>query len=198
MAHPLSSSTHSSLLRTQPDPEYVRVASGRGLSGGSTERSFSHEEEALKPTGPDHVAIGNHVQRPAGRATALFKIWWTEILSIAFSLGCIATNAGVLAAFDGRPYRSWRIAQADITPNAIISILATFTRASFLLTIGETIGQLKWLFFQARPQRVSDLQIFDDASRGPLGSLRLLWRINLHVCQHPALFQPACTFHSTC
>lgn len=110
-----------------------------------------------------------------------FKLWWKELLSIAFSLLCLAANVAVLASLDQKPYSSWRIARVDATPNTIISILATFTKASLLLPVAEIVVQLKWLYFQARVQRVSDLQIFDDASRGPLGSIRLLWRVNLQV-----------------
>ena len=124
-------------------------------------------------------------EQPEHRRTASKKnvlwLWWQELLSIGFSVLCLAANVGVLVYLDQKPYSSWRIARVNITPNTIISIIATFAKASLMLPIAESIVQLKWLHFQARMQRVSDLQVFDDASRGPLGSMRLLWRVNLRV-----------------
>ncbi|KAK4951493.1 hypothetical protein LTR10_010469 [Elasticomyces elasticus] len=52
-------------------------------------------------------------------------------------------------------------------------------RSSLLLYVTQGIAQLKWPYFQRRTHRLSDLQIFDDASRGPLGSLYLLWSVNI-------------------
>lgn len=58
-----------------------------------------------------------------------------------------------------------------------MSILATASKASLLLTIGTSIGQLKWIWFQQGPKRpLYNLQSFDDASRGPLGSLKILFQ----------------------
>lgn len=100
---------------------------------------------------------------------------------MVFSLTCLVANIGFLLYLDERQYQSWRIVNIDITPNAIISVLATLNKASLLLPVAEMLVQLKWLWFQARERRVFDLQVFDDASRGPLGSLRFLRDINLRV-----------------
>jgi hypothetical protein len=47
--------------------------------------------------------------------------------------------------------------------------------------VAEGISQLKWTYFQQRPQRLYDMQIFDDASRGPLGSMTMLWNMNIRA-----------------
>lgn len=70
---------------------------------------------------------------------------------------------------------------SDINPNTLISILATLNRSSLLLYVTQGIAQSKWPYFQRKEHRLSDLQAFDDASRGPLGSLCLLWSINIKV-----------------
>lgn len=123
-------------------------------------------------------AAGSKRRKPKKR---WYKTWWFEILAALFSLSCIAANTGFLLYLDQRPYQSWRIAKVNVTPNAIISILATANKASLLLTVAQMLVQLKWLYFQGRGRRLFDLQVFDDASQGPLGSLRLLWDINLRV-----------------
>ncbi|KAL8768246.1 MAG: hypothetical protein Q9209_005476 [Squamulea sp. 1 TL-2023] len=61
-----------------------------------------------------------------------------------------------------------------IAPNAVVSFLATLANSSFLLATTETIGQLKWLHYHGNSHRLSDIDLFDQASRGPLGALKLL------------------------
>ena len=127
----------------------------------------SREETHEKPA---HQKIVEHHRQDLPKKNVL-NLWWMELLSIIFSLMCLATNVGVLRAINNKEYKSWKIARVNITPNTIVSIIATLTKASLLLTVAEVIAQLKWLCFQARAQRISDLQVFDDACRGPLGRL---------------------------
>ena len=61
-----------------------------------------------------------------------------------------------------------------ITPNAVVSFIATLAKSSFLLVTTETIGQLKWLHYHRTSHQLSDIKTFDEASRGPLGSAQLL------------------------
>ena len=138
------------------------------LSGGGGRHGRSPSQELEK------------LDRTYRRRNSL-RLWWKEILSIICSVSCLAANAGWLATVDGEPYESWHVAGINITPNAMISIFTTIAKASLLLPVAEAMVQLKWLYFQARVQRVSDLQVFDDASRGPMGSLVLLWKVNMRV-----------------
>ncbi|KAK5688815.1 hypothetical protein LTS10_000793 [Elasticomyces elasticus] len=110
---------------------------------------------------------------------SLFRLWWAELLAATFSLACLAVQAGLLRALDGKPLGTWRLLRSDISPNTLISILATLNRSSLLLYVTQGIAQLKWPYFQRQIHRLSDLQLFDDASRGPLGSLYLLWSVNI-------------------
>lgn len=173
-----SSSPSTALLEPAIDNERISVVSSAKENRPSSIQPVREEKQAALAA-VHRQNLGYDRRRPQNKTS--IRLWWTELLSIIFSLSCLAANVGVLAALDDQPYKSWRIAQVDVTPNAIISTIATFTKASLLLTVAEVIVQLKWLYFQARMQRISDLQVFDDASRGPLGSIRLLWRINLHV-----------------
>jgi hypothetical protein len=48
------------------------------------------------------------------------------------------------------------------------------------MAIAAAIGQCRWLRFAGkRPKKLRELQVFDDASRGPLGSLMLLYHTRL-------------------
>jgi len=62
-----------------------------------------------------------------------------------------------------------------VSLNTIVSRLSTFAKGCILLLLSRSIGQLKWICFRSRRQRLSDLRTFDSASRGALGSAELLW-----------------------
>jgi chorismate mutase len=44
-----------------------------------------------------------------------------------------------------------------------------------MLSTAACLSQLKWTHFQSKPRKLKDLETFDDASRGPWGSIRLLF-----------------------
>ena len=44
-----------------------------------------------------------------------------------------------------------------------------------LVAVNESISQLKWLWFR-EPRMLQDIQVFDDASRGPTGAVKLMFR----------------------
>ena len=44
-----------------------------------------------------------------------------------------------------------------------------------MLSTAACLSQLKWTHFESKPRKLRDLETFDDASRGPWGSLRLLF-----------------------
>lgn len=44
-----------------------------------------------------------------------------------------------------------------------------------MFSVAEIIGFSKWFYFKTEPRCLRELEVFDSASRGPLGSLNLLW-----------------------
>ncbi|KAJ5116552.1 hypothetical protein N7456_000900 [Penicillium angulare] len=63
-----------------------------------------------------------------------------------------------------------------ITLNAIVSILATASKSSLMFVVGECIAQLRWVSFRESRQSLSYIQLYDSASRGPWGSLIILFK----------------------
>ena len=110
-----------------------------------------------------------------------YRIWWLEIATLVLSLVCLAANVGILLALDGRKLQDWKLANVEVTPNTLVSILATISKSALLLPIAEGISQLKWPYFQRGAHRVLDFEIFEDAARGPLGSMVLVWTMHLRV-----------------
>jgi hypothetical protein len=90
---------------------------------------------------------------------------------MAFSMACFTAMCGLLIAYNGRqvpnlPY--------GLTFNAVVSILTTAANSALLCVVAASLGQLKWSWFQSQQRKLADVQIFDDASRGPLGAAALL------------------------
>jgi hypothetical protein len=98
--------------------------------------------------------------------------WWLlEIIAGMLSIVCLVAIIAILAHFNGKPLTDWH---SRITPNAMISVLATISRASVLLPVAECISQLTWLRFRT-PHSLQLIQEFDEASRGALGSFQILF-----------------------
>lgn len=77
-----------------------------------------------------------------------------------------------------QPLPEWPL---KITIDSLISVFATIGQMAMMKPVVECISQLKWLWF-VRKERLVDFQAFDDASRGPTGSLILLGKIRgLHL-----------------
>ena len=110
-----------------------------------------------------------------------FVLWIFEALSVLFSIACLAGMIVLLVTIDKQPYEQWRIVNVQLTPNTLLSILVTLAKMSLLVAVTEALGQLKWTYFQQRAHRVLDLEIFDEATRGPWGALRLLWRVRVRA-----------------
>jgi hypothetical protein len=98
--------------------------------------------------------------------------WWLCILSVFVSLCAIAAIVGLLFFVDGQPIPRLPL---KITVNTYVSFFATVAKGTMLVAVNESISQLKWLWFR-EPRTLQDIQVFDDASRGPIGAVRLMFR----------------------
>jgi hypothetical protein len=106
--------------------------------------------------------------QPAWRV--ILKSWWPEIVSCVISIASAMALVLVLMHFRDRPLPNWPL---GLTLNTLIAFLATLSRSTFIIPANESVSQSKWLWFrEARP--LKDFQTFDEASRGPWGSLKLL------------------------
>ncbi|TGJ88676.1 hypothetical protein E0Z10_g102 [Xylaria hypoxylon] len=76
----------------------------------------------------------------------------------------------LLSKVDGTPLEAWGL---PIVPQSLIAILTTAGKTALLVPAASCISQLKWRHFAKRPRKLIDIQLFDDASRGPWGSTLL-------------------------
>jgi hypothetical protein len=111
--------------------------------------------------------------KPPKRPSALYSFvynWWLCIGSVLLSAATLTAIVLLLLFVDDKPLPKLPL---SITVNTYVSFFATISKASMLVAIGESISQLKWLWFR-HPRTLQDIQTFDDASRGPMGALRLI------------------------
>lgn len=107
--------------------------------------------------------------RKAGSSRA--RTWAFEMMAIAISLGAVASIIGVVFRYNGRALPDW---PHDITLNALIALLATFANAAMSVCLSSGISQAKWIRFKTAPSPLSDMEAFDEASRGSWGAVKLL------------------------
>lgn len=130
---------------------------------------------------PKPLTSGSSSTKPVRRPKR-FRLWtsdWTtdwwgiELACSAIAALSLAAIVIVLESHRGQPMPEWRF---GITINSLLSIFATIGQMSMMKPVAECISQLKWLWF-IRKQKLSGLQIFDNASRGPIGSLILFGKL---------------------
>jgi hypothetical protein len=78
----------------------------------------------------------------------------------------------MLRRYDQQPLPDW---PHGITLNTAVAFISTLCRMAFLVPVVESLAQLKWNWFRS-PRPLHDFKVFDEATRGPLGSLKLVVR----------------------
>ncbi|RJE21872.1 hypothetical protein PHISCL_05790 [Aspergillus sclerotialis] len=76
----------------------------------------------------------------------------------------------LLGVYDGHPIFNWH----GVTLNALVSVLSVSMKAALSYATAECIGQWKWNLFSRGNRPLIDFERIDLASRGPLGSIRVI------------------------
>ncbi|KAI0185656.1 hypothetical protein EV127DRAFT_195402 [Xylaria flabelliformis] len=93
-----------------------------------------------------------------------FSLWATSSAALGAQLAVLYAYAA--SPPPGLPY--------GITLNALISTLSAFSTSTLIAVASSIVGQQKWVHLSRAQASLSDLALYDEASRGPLGSLILL------------------------
>ncbi|PHH61210.1 hypothetical protein CDD81_691 [Ophiocordyceps australis] len=133
----------------------------------------SSDTSKLQPSGANFMG---KMQRRHSQNLATIRLWCFEVASILAAAGIFAAIVAILVKYDGqqlpkRPY--------NINLNTLIALLTLCLRAALAFTAVEIIGQLKWKWFSDGPRSLANFQTFDEASRGLLGSLKLISLLRL-------------------
>jgi Protein of unknown function (DUF3176) len=110
-------------------------------------------------------------------AQHLYNIWVTdswrlEVASLCLALASMGTLIAVLVAYQNKAVPSWRW---GLTLNSLLSILSQIITLSTTSILASALSQQKWLWFRNSTRSLKDFSLFDDASKGPWGSLVLLF-----------------------
>ena len=98
--------------------------------------------------------------------------WWVfELGALTISYVAMLALVIVLKVCENKPIP---LCPGHITLNAFISVTSTIMKAAIAVPITASISQMKWIWFKER-SAVRGMQVFDEASRGPLGALKLLF-----------------------
>ena len=98
--------------------------------------------------------------------------WWIwEPLGLLVSALAMAGIVGVLAFYNDKQQPRWK----HVSINTVISWISTLAKAGVVVPLAASIGQLKWIHQAERSRSLTDLALFDSASRGEIGALRLLF-----------------------
>jgi Protein of unknown function (DUF3176) len=97
--------------------------------------------------------------------------WVYEILSSIISLTILAAIFGVLHHYNSWEVDLWNHSWAL---SSLVGFLATISQIAMAFPLASGISQLKWTWYR-ESRKLTDLDKFDQSSRGPFGSVKLLF-----------------------
>ena len=152
----------------------------------SDQNSHQAEIHSSHPYDPSFVELlSNAKQQDTLYGSVFIDGWGWELAAWLLSAVSTVTLLTVFAIFANKSLHSWN---STITPAAVVAILSQFGQTAVLAPVTACICQSMWLWLhkesRARqpsiqvdkhPQLIS-MQQYDGGSRGPLGSLFLLFK----------------------
>lgn len=140
------------------------------------------------------------LEEPAPKRSRCSSLWWwQELVSIIASFGCIVAVIIILRMVQDKPTDHWTFFVSPSYPhpptsalrysanphlttntgpqislNATIAALITAAKSTAMLSVAACISQWKWAYFRSKRRRLADLDVIEEASRGPLGSVQML------------------------
>lgn len=98
--------------------------------------------------------------------------WLLDIGAFVISLSCVIAILAIIYHYDGQAEPTWH----GVTLNTVIGYLAQIAQVCLAAPLGNAISQLKWTWYwnETKPRGINDFQLYDAASRGPLGSVSML------------------------
>jgi hypothetical protein len=176
----ISLSTSSS-HQQQTTPYEDRSAGA--LIGDPSSTYFGHYEPGTKRFSYASVSIQEQSDQRLppdplkNHAKLDLKDWLWEFTAAALNIAAFTAVVIVLAVYRNKPLASWNFV-FNISLNTLIAVLSTLSRTALLVPVASCISQLKWIHLVGSPRPLREIQVFDDASRGPWGSLELIWSLN--------------------
>ncbi|OJD37738.1 p-loop containing nucleoside triphosphate hydrolase [Diplodia corticola] len=122
-----------------------------------------------KKVGPKHTSSFSWFPR----LSTLENWWFFELLGVLGAAAALIGIIVVLCKYDDEPQPKWD----GISLNSLVSWLSTVAKVCILMPVTKGLSQLKWVWFAEKDRPLSDIAVFDAASRGLVGSGGLLWHL---------------------
>lgn len=113
------------------------------------------------------------MSRGAKGWTHHIKSWAPEAAWCVIAGVLLGALVILLMQYNNQRLPEWPL---GLTLNTAVALITTVLRSVTVVLISEAISQLKWNRFAVQQRRISDLHVFDQASRGPWGSLLMVLR----------------------
>lgn len=107
----------------------------------------------------------------AGCLSYLNETWLLDVVGLVGSAAALACIIALLGLYEDEVEPVW----SHMSLNTAIAWLSTAAKGFVLMPVTRNLGQLKWIWFAQRSHSLRELLEFDEASRGVVGSLKLLW-----------------------
>ncbi|CAH0038263.1 unnamed protein product [Clonostachys solani] len=121
------------------------------------------------------------------------KVWVLEIVFIILGIVLFLAIVVAFIQLNDKSLPNWPLA---ITLNTLVAFLAISSKAALTVPVSVAISQAQWNWFQ-QERPLYDFHTFDQASRGPWGSLVFLKRIHFkHFASIGAFLMVASLFTS--
>ncbi|KAF6825193.1 hypothetical protein CPLU01_10399 [Colletotrichum plurivorum] len=139
----------------------------------TSKSSIEYQEDAIATGKLSDMPSTTNASNAGHDVKTLTGWWWWEILATLVSVICMVLLIALLCVIRETPLSRWTW---QLEPNSVISILTTDSKTALMVPVAACLSQLKWKHVQ-QPQPLSHMQVFDDASRGPYGSLIMAWKL---------------------
>lgn len=102
--------------------------------------------------------------------------WWVvEVACLICAFFTLIAIVAILKIHNDQPFTGWTF---YFSLNTIISFLGgTINKSAMLLAVSACLAQGKFTWFYKRRGQLSLFKIMDDATRGPMGSVKLLFHL---------------------
>lgn len=152
------------------------------LFGASSFRARHAEQNKCNPD----IETALPKKKRADQFHVRIRTWLWELLALII---CIASLLAIIVTVSIRHGRPPPIFPLGITINAAVAIHSTIMKTTMLYCAAEAVSQSKWIWFGREARNLSDVDLYDQASRGPWGALIMLWRVRWR-CVFPCLVRP--------
>ncbi|CAI0650446.1 unnamed protein product [Colletotrichum noveboracense] len=159
---------------------YIQLQNSPSDSGLSRQRLHGSGDNSVKE-GSSHTyaPVQDHDGSASETRGRIFpsrdslsnRLWAWEVLSIAVATVALAAMFITLLLHQDRTLPKW---PSMITINALIAVFSAILKACLMMPIAEGLSQLKWLWYE-KPRPMKHIAQWDMASRGPWGSLLLIF-----------------------